>query len=258
MRIFYTLFISLLTLTAQGQFYLQTGYSASLPQQDMNRNINLLHSVKVGGYYRLPDNLKRVWVGADLGWGMYALTTKTQTFRFRDGSSTVTQVNYSSNVVQAAMNARVTLLEDAKVLPYVSGRAGYTSFYSNIFIEDPMDIDGCRPLDQRNIIRDGTGFAGYGGGLMLDWRLFSRHARKNGGWIDLSVTNIRGGRLDYINTKKLIDPSNPPTDSDGKPLNVQFVNATTNEIHEHQVAQVFSTPLRMLEIRLSAVFSIGR
>ena len=36
---------------------------------------------------------------------------------------------------------------------------------------------------------------------------------------------------------------------DEKPLNVQFINDSTQSIHEHTVAQVYTSPLRMLEFR---------
>ena len=75
--------------------------------------------------------------------------------------------------------------------------------------------------------------------------------------MDLRVQNIRGGSPDYINTKKLIDASAPPPPGeDGKALSVKFINATTNEIHEHEVAEVYTTPLRMLEFKLSWVFQL--
>ena len=64
--------------------------------------------------------------------------------------------------------------------------------------------------------------------------------------------------MDYINTKKLVDANNPPTGTDGKPLNVRFINATTQQIHEHQVAEVYTTPLRMLEFKVSAVFCLNK
>ncbi len=113
-------------------------------------------------------------------------------------------------------------------------------------------------MDRKNIIKDGTFMGAYGGGLQMDWALFDKKAPKNKVWIDINVQNIRGGRLNYINTKKLIDTSNPPTPGpDGKALNVMFINASTNEIHEHQVAEVYTTPLRMLEFKLSAVFALN-
>jgi hypothetical protein len=185
---------------------------------------------------------------------VYASETKKQTFNFGNGSSTETFVQYSSNVAQARLITRVLLLEDKMIMPYISAKAGYTQFYSNIYIEDPHDPNGCKALDQQNIIKDATFSAAYGGGLLFDWSLLSSRRRPGTRYIDISVNNSRGGKMDYINTKKLIDASNPPTGGDGKPVTVRFINATTQEIHEHQVAEVYSTPLRMLEFRISAVF----
>lgn len=254
MKITATLLLFFCHSWLQGQSYMTVGYSLGSPQQAMNTHINHLHSLTTGIYFTIPQLDKRVQLGADFGWGMYANTTKEQTFTFRDGSTTTTSVNYTSNVLQGAISARVMLLKNKAITPYFSGKAGYASFYSNIFIEDPHE-GGCHPLDQKNIIRDGTVFGGYGGGLQLDWSVFNPKSPRKRSYIDLRVLNTRGGKVDYINTKKLIDATAPPpAGGDGKALTVKFINATTNEIHEHQVAEVYRTPMRMLEYRLSWVF----
>jgi hypothetical protein len=149
------------------------------------------------------------------------------------------------------------IVQDKKIIPYISGKAGYTSFFSNIFIEDPHDIDGCQPLDKKNLIKDGTFSTGYGGGIQLDWSLFSKSTEKGRRYIDIGVNKISGRNIDYINTKKLIDPANPPVGTNGKPLNVKFINATTQQIHEHQVAEVYNSPLRLLEFKINAVFCLN-
>lgn len=255
MKIVSTMLLLFSCSLLRAQSYMTIGYSLGSPQQEMNKNINHLHSLTAGIQFTIPGFDDRLQLGADLGWGTYANTSKEQTFTFRDGSSTTTQVNYSSNVLQGGVNARVFLLKNKGITPYVSGKAGYASFYSNIFIEDPHDAGACRPLDQKNIIRDGTIFGGYGGGLQIDWSVFNPKSHKKRGFIDIRVLNTRGGKVNYINTKKLIDASSPPpAGENGKALNVKFVNATTNEIHEHQVAQVYTTPMRMLECRVSWVF----
>lgn len=223
----------------------------------MASNIKPLHSLSTGLMYQLPGALKRIQAGIDVGWGSYANTRKEQTFNFGNGTSTVTWVNYSSNVLQASLTSRVMILQDKKIMPYVSAEAGYTSFYSNIFIEDPHDPDGCKALDQRNLIKDGTVTTGYGGGIQLDFSLFSDNTRKGRSYIDLSVNKISGNNINYINTKKLIDANNPPTTTDGKPLSVKFINATTQQIHEHQVAEVYNTPLRLLEFKVSTIFLLN-
>lgn len=236
------------------QSYMNIGYSLESPQQEMNKNINHLHSLTTGIFFTVPQLDKRLELGAEFGWGMYANTSKEQTFTFRDGSTTTTQVNYSSNVLQGGFTARVMLTKNKGITPYISGKTGYASFYSNIYIEDPNE-GNCHPLDQKNIIKDGTIYGGYGGGLQIDWSVFNPKGDKKRSFIDIRVQNVRGGKVDYINTKKLIDASAPPPAAEnGKALNVKFVNATTNEIHEHQVAEVYTTPMRMLEYRISWVF----
>ena len=250
-----TLFFSFCFMTVYSQSYMSLGYSLGAPQQKMNEKINPLHSLTGGVYFTVPGLGKRLQLGAEGSWGTYASTQKEQTFNFTNGSSTRTWVNYSSNVLQGGLTARVLLLKDKGVTPYLSGRAGYASFYSSIFIEDPHDWDGCRPLDQKTLLKDGTFMGAYGGGLQIDWAFFHPKAFKKRGFIDLRVQNIRGNNVDYINTKKLIDASAPPpVGEDGKAVSVKFINATTNEIHEHQVAEVYTTPLRMLEFKLSWVF----
>ena len=257
MKLIYTFLFLTISIFSSAQFYLSSGYSLGLPQQTMKQNIKPLHSLALSGFYQLPGALDRVMIGADFGWGMYSSARKRQTFTFPNGDITQTNVMYNSLAVQGGLQARVNLLKNKIITPFVNGKAGYASFYSNVFIENTNDPDGCAPLDQRNIIKDGTIYSGYGGGLQIDWAIFSKKSRRNNGWIDLSVNNIRGGTLDYINTKKLIDANNPPTNSEGKPLNVTFINASTQQLHEHQVAEVYTSPLRMLEIKISATFLLN-
>ncbi len=256
MKFFYTLTALCITTAASAQVKFHIGYALGAPLQAMNKNINLLHSINFGATYQLPGAFKRVDAGADFSWGSYANETKQQTFTFTNGSSTRTSVNYSSNVTQFGLGARVRLLEDKPLIPYVNGKLGFATYYSNIFIEDPDNPDGCKAIDNRTIIKDATITTAYGGGILIDFSLFTKSPYKGRKWLDLSINHVRGGNIEYINTKKLYDAANPPAQGDGKPLNVKFVNATTNEIHEHQVAEVFNTPLRMLEIKLSAVFLI--
>jgi len=257
MKSIFTLLFSFTSYCLLAQTRFTTGYSLSAPQQKMNENINLVHSLGAGIEFKIPGTAGRLALGAEGSWGMYANTSKEQTFTFTNGATTRTMVNYSSNAWQGAITGRVFLLKEKGITPYISGKAGYTGFYSNIFIEDPHDVDGCRPLDQKNLISDATMTFGYGGGLQFDFSVFSKEGRGRN-YIDLRIQNIRGGNMEYINTKKLIDANNPPpAGGGGKPLNVKFINATTNQIHEHQVAEVFTTPLRLMEIKLSAVFTLG-
>ncbi len=239
-------------------FKLLIDYGLGLPQQQMARNIQAIHNLHLGGLYRLPNQLRNLSVGLELGVGMYAHEKINQTFNFDANTSTVVPVNYNSNVLNANVQARYQLLDDNRlIVPYVSAKAGLYNFYSNITIEDPNDADGCQPLDKKNIINDKTFYWGAGAGFQIDPSVFSRRKRDGPVKIDLSVNTIYGGKLDYINTKHLKDEQEIP-DTGGKPLMVKFINAGTQDIHQHKVAQVYTSPLRILEIRGGVVFSIGR
>ena len=95
-----------------------------------------------------------------------------------------------------------------------------------------------------------------GGGLQIDPAIFSKNKERSRLTFDISANTIHGGTLNYINTKHLMSPQDI-TDPDGKPLEVKFINASTQSIHEHTVAQVYTSPLRMLEFRAGITVQLG-
>ena len=80
-------------------FKLLIDYGLGLPQQQMARNIQSIHNLHLGGLYRLPNQLRNLSVGVELGVGMYAHEKIDQTFNFDANTSTVVPVNYNSNVL---------------------------------------------------------------------------------------------------------------------------------------------------------------
>jgi hypothetical protein len=204
----------------------------------------------MSGLYQLPGKFKQLSAGLELGVGTYAQKTMEQTFTFRDGSQTVTDVHYSSNMWQVSGSLRYDLLKQALITPYLNAKLGYNRLYANIRIDDPHDTDGCHPLDRKTLLSNGTFTAGGGVGVKLDVATFARSWDKGMGWFDVSVNYLAGGNVNYINTRKLSSAASATTDG-GKPLNVQFINASTQNIHEHQVAEVFNSPLRMFQVQVS-------
>jgi hypothetical protein len=251
MKQLYTVIVSTLLLSpAIGQLSIGGGYQMSLPLEEMRTNINPTHSFSMAGIHQLR-NFPQLSLGFEAGLGTYAQKNMDQTFVFRDGSRTTTNVNYSSNMWQAAALVRFDLVKKAKLTPYLSGKLGYHRLYANIRVDDPNDVDGCRPLDRRSLMGDGTMTMGGGLGFKVDMALFSRGGWDKGmGWFDLSVNYITGGNVSYINTRKLSSATAVPGNG-GEAVNMQFINANTGNIHQHQVAQVFTSPLRMLQIQLS-------
>ena len=245
---------------AHAQTEVSLGYSLAAPMQKMADNIGLTHSANIGGMYAIPATRGRLAFGVDAGVGNYASITREQTFIFGNGTSTRTFVNYTSNVWNAAAGARFTLLRKGAVLPFVTVKAGYQQFYSNVFVEDPADPEGCRALDRKSILKDGTATFAYGGGLRAELSRIFKGVVPGRNFIELSVTQVRGGNIEYINTRKLKDKAPAADDPDviKRSLNMRFINASTQNIHEHQVAEVYTTPLRQLDFRLTYVFRFCR
>ena len=250
MKLISTLVLGFLFYSASSQqLKLTSNYSLGIPKQDMGKNIQPAHSFQAGVLYQLPGDLKRLSVGLELGLGMYADERIDQTFQFDSNNSTVLPVDYSSNVFNANLQLRLNLLSDKKfIIPYINAKGGLYNFFSMVYIGDPNDNGGCHALEQENLMNDHTMYWSAGGGLQIDPAVFSKQKQRSRVMIDISANTIHGGTISYINTKHLMDAQDIST-PDEKPLNVQFINASTQSIHEHTVAQVYTSPLRMLEFR---------
>jgi hypothetical protein len=231
-------------------------YSLGLPRQDMEKNIQPDHSLQAGLMYQLPGKLKQLSVGVELGLGIYASKRIDQTFQFDNNTASVVPVNYNSNTFNANIQARFNLLSDKNlVIPYISAKGGLYNFFSTIVVEDPENPDGCHALERKNIMNDKTLYVSAGGGLQIDPAIFNKRKERGNVLIDISVNTIHGGTLNYINTKHLVD-AQTMNDPAGKPLEVQFINASTQAIHEHTVAQVYTSPLRLLEFRAGVTVAL--
>ena len=238
------------------QWKFTSSYSLGIPRQEMGKNIQPAHSLQTGVLYQLPGELKRLSVGLEFGIGIYAYERIDQTFQFDNNTATVLPVDYSSNLFNANLQARFNLLSDKYlIIPYVNAKGGLYNFYSSIYIGDPEDADGCHALEQENIISDKTMYWSAGGGLQINTGIFSKNKHSSIVMIDLSANTIRGGTLNYINTKHLMDAQST-SDPDGKPLTVEFINVSTQSIHEHTVAQVYTSTLRMLEFRAGITINL--
>jgi hypothetical protein len=257
MKTLYTFFLLLWTSTIlQAQFSLDASYNLALPQGKMANNINGIHQFRLGSTYKLPKALKMINVGAEIGIGNYANLRMPTTFNFGNGNPATTYVNYSSNTFQANAVVSIDLVKNFLVTPYIIMKGGYQNWFSNIYVEDPNDLDGCKPLEKKSILKDHTTTLSYGGGLKYE--LNKKSSNRCGdfkSYIDLQVTTVRGGSLDYINTKKLAQHDNTATTptvvgDGGKPVELKFINVQSNVIHSHMVAEMYTTPLRLLEIKL--------
>ena len=236
------------------QVDLGLSYMLGVPLQTMAKHIQPAHQAVFSGNFRLPvKSHPQFWAGFELGLGNYANKTIEQTFKFGDGTTTLTDVRYTSNLTYANAVFRYDIPFKGRVVPYVKLTGGGTTFFTSIFIEDPKNPDGCEALDKDLALKDFAMTYSYGGGFRIN---VSRKKDSHHSYLlDFGVGNTRGGTIDYLNVKDLgeLDHSNMGGTSDGKPLITKFININTQNIHEHQLAEVFSSPIRLLQINLGLV-----
>ena len=257
MKAFYLLTAFIVTgLCASAQLEGGFSYSLSLPQHEMKPNINPVHSVSTFFMSHLKGLRKLSW-GIEAGFGQYASFTKDQEVRFPDGTGISTQVSYSSSAFTAGLVTRYSLFKETKVNPYITGKLGYASFFSKVYVADPEHEDDCKPLEKKTPISDHSFFASYGAGLQID---ISSKKKPNNAWLDVSVSQVHGTKLDYINMKDIKeniqnDPNTPaPITDKSVPLSIKFVNVSTQTIHEHQMAQVYNSSLRLFEMKIGVIW----
>jgi len=237
-------------------------YSLSLPQQEMKNNIRPVSSLNIDFMFHLKE-LSNLSLGIEAGFGQYAFFTKEQEIRLPDGSGFNADVRYSSNVASAGILARYTFFKDAKVNPFLTGKLGYTNFFSSVIVDDPKNNDDCKALERKTPISDHSFFAAYGAGVQID---VSTKKKPKKTWVNLSVTQLRGTNLNYIDVKEIKDGDhhmnhvdNSASMSEGEaPLKIRFINVATQSIHEHQLATVYNSPLRLLEMKLGMVWRLSK
>lgn len=243
----------LFSYSSFAQFEAGLAYSLSVPLKEMGNNIQVTHSAVSDVRYRFKKVQNKFWAGIQLSFGNYASKTEKQHYEFRDGSITEADVTFTSNIFSAHLTGGYDFLKDKAVIPYITAKLGISNFYSMVFIGDPNDNNGCKPLKQKNVFNDAALSAGGGIGIKINAdKVFK--ATNRTWWINFSVNYLTGGNLSYLNVKHLHHDS--MMDPDSKPFLVQFVNISTNEIHEHSVAEVFKSRINMVDIKVGAMFPL--
>lgn len=182
-------------------------------------------------------------------WGVYSMRSLDQTFVFSDGSQTQTTVDYSSAMSKYILGFKYMLGPEYKrCRGFVTPQIGAAKLKSRIVIQDPEDEDGCKPLDSRTAIKDWGWVYGGEAGIDLDLNLFRKKVEQGNVHLFAAINYLRGFRhFKYTNVKYMQDaPHDTNVQHDDRDINVQFVNLTTNEIHEHKVGEVYHTALEMV------------
>jgi hypothetical protein len=239
-----------------------TGFINQTPQGTMSDNIRAANGFGTQLGYRIPILKNKLVISSEFGSGRYGKKRLEQTFQ-NDLVQTPTNfmVNYINFSNFSHLNLRYEILKDKKWTPYVHITGGRQTLGTRVRInvhEDQIGGDECVPLEDEVTFRKRTMVWGYGGGVMIN--LLSKQDMKLGipyVCLNLSVSQIQGGNLEYINVKQLEQLTTPPTANDaGKEWGVPFTNLNTNNIHNHTIARVYNSPLKQLQFRVGIILSL--
>jgi hypothetical protein len=223
------------------------GYELGLPGGEMRKGMRSLHSMKLTAAFPLKSVCENMEAGIDLGYGLYGMKTINMNYNF-SGNYVNTDVIHNSSVAQAAMTATYLFGRNNKLVPYVTAKAGYAGLFSTFQVEDPRDASSCRVVEHKSISSDGTGYWGYGAGLRI--RQGTKYVSN---FIDVSIQRTRGGSVKYVNVSRLHHLTDPYVVSGGTPVKFEFVNGSTQQVHEHTVAELYRSPLRLLQVSVTYV-----
>ena len=226
-------------------FELGTNLRAAQPIGTMANTMNNAWGLTLDASRRFKTPFS---AGIEMGFGNYGSQTSRQEYTFDDGSVTETDVNVTNNIVGLYLTGKHFLRGDKKINPYLSGKAGWTWFSTNLTIEDPEDEFSCHPIESDILSRDNTYTFSGGAGLRIDFSSIFKNSPASRFYFDLSIHGTHGGIVKYMNVE--LDGHSSPPDQD---VIAKFINTQSQVIHEHHVGYVYRGVLNMVEYRLGVV-----
>lgn len=190
-------------------------------------------------------------VGLEFAYNAYGQETTRQEFTFDDGTVTETNVIVTNTFSNLYLTGKYFLRNGKMINPYLSAKAGYSWYKTNLVIEDPEDQDGCKPLDSEKLLVDGTYTVSGGAGMRVDFSSIFKKVPTNTLFFDVSAHVTQGGTVEYMNVHNRHAQQSQTPESD---VTARFINNRTQVVHEHHVGHVYSSLAEMMEYRLGVVF----
>jgi hypothetical protein len=253
------LLICLLAVAVQanaqfGKAEMGLGYTYTAPLATMKQNIKQGNGINLNFYF-IPEKNQRFAYGFDINYTVYGHDKSRQQYEFSDGTTARMDVIVNNSFLNLMAGARYFVFDptERRVKPYVTVKAGYSFFTTNLNIYDPDDNDHCEPVDTDILMKDGTFVASGGVGFQWDLNSIFKGLASNQFLFNAGANLTLGGRVTYMNTDPPKHNSNPMTD-----VNAQFINTQTQVVHEHHVGYVYSSYVEMVEIRGGFAYRIGQ
>lgn len=244
--------------TANAQSWRPTfgmNYGFTLPAGGMKPYIKNGHGISMNFLAEAPS--QRIAAGVEFNFTGYGRSKSEQEYTFSDGSTAPMNVivnNYFMNLMGVT---RLYLVPDGPIKPYVTFKAGYTWFDTNLAIVDPDDTDSCEPVESNMLSKDGTFSYSAGGGVTVDLSWIFRNMERGVFYVDLSSNVLQGGRVNYMNE----DPpqsNGTHTTTRAKEITAEFIDTQTQVVHAHHVGYLYNSFVQMMDFRLGVQMRVFR
>jgi hypothetical protein len=258
-----SLFIAV-PLLSSAQFEARYSYVFNSPQNYMRSSLTNAHGFAME-YYKSVKN-SNYFTGIGFQVGVYGYNSEPIAFQTTDGGIVNTNLNITNSFNNWSIyhKYRFTQFEKngSRLIPFIEGKTGWSFFRTNLFIEDPNDIDNCAPLEQAIMQKDNTWnvYAGAGFDLKISHlRNPEKHTTCSCPklYFSSSVGFHYGGKVSYMNVDRDGDNTSGQhnhgtsisTDGEKEEFYTTWVNNQTQVEHQHHTGYLYTSPLRMLEIK---------
>lgn len=236
-------------------------FSPAAAQQTITIEANMLTGVGVqkgrldnawgmGGTFEMPfKTVRALKFTAGLGFGINGFKTMPVELSF-NGSSTKTDVNYTSYLFQLAPGLKYVFREGKKWSPYCGLSAGLLSYYTDMSVEDPNDPLGCSPIDTKPVSYSMVLMCAAETGIRIKMR-----QRRSGSlsYIEAGVGYIAGSRGRYLQFSKEMNMDSENMDD---AYMIKFKQNSTGIVHEHGIGAMHKTAASQLAVHIGLVFPI--
>ena len=241
------------TLHAQRKQEVALGYQYADPMGSMAYNIEHANGITLNyGVLTLEDRLA---VGLDINYAWYGRDKSRQEYEMEDGSTAPMDIIVSNTFGHLAVYGRWYLSAEKTLRPFLSARAGYMWFNTDLNIYDPDDLDHCEPIDTDVLARDRTFAGAIGGGVKADLSGLFEQLPPNKFHFEAAINLTQGGRVSYMNV-------NGPMPHHGSPhadyVSADFLNTETMVVHRHHVGYLYNSHVQMTEVKLGFSLQLHR
>lgn len=259
------LLLFVLPLISFSQVAVEINYAYNSPLKPMNYTFNNVHGMSMAFLY--SPKKSNYYIGLAFQSGFYGKIKRPIEFAIDSTTTVSTQLSVNNSChnffIYHKYNFR-DFVKSERIEPFVDFKTGWSFFRTDIYIEDPNEPAGeCEPLYNDIVHKDNTWLLYAGAGF--EYKLNGIFNSKNQNefpmtYLSLGVGYTYGGNVSYMNVEKNESTHNQHSpginDLEKTAYYTQWLNTQTQIVHQHHTGYLYTSPIRMLEVRFGIALKI--